>query len=148
MEAVLLRLEAAMKPAPFVYLRPDTVDAALHLLGRYGEDAGGQSLVPLMGFRLVTPAFLIDINRLRGLDDVAVENGRMVVGALVRHRALERNPLVRSACPLLSEAPRHIGYPAIRTRGAVVCQHFAPTKDRTLCRESGCRGQQRGSSLH
>lgn len=112
-----------MKPAPFTYFRLDTVDVALHLLTRYGDDAkvlaGGQSLLPLMGFRLVTPAFLTDITRLTGLDDVAVENDRMIVGALVRHRILERNPLVRSACPLLVEAARHIEYSAIRTRGTV-----------------------------
>ena len=77
-----------MKPAPFAYHRPATLDEAFHLLERYGSDArllaGGQSLVPALNMRLATPAALVDINRLPGLDGIAVAPEGLTIGALAR----------------------------------------------------------------
>jgi carbon-monoxide dehydrogenase medium subunit len=98
------------------------VDEAVELLGRYGGDAkvlaGGQSLMPMLNFRLARPAALVDTNRLAQLDDVRVENGVLEVGALTRQRRLERDPGA-TAAPLLAEALRLVGHPAIRNRGTV-----------------------------
>jgi len=111
-----------LKPAPFEYQAPATLDAALDLLARHGGDAkilaGGQSLIPVMNFRLAEPAFLVDINRIPELDFVRRgEDGTLRIGALARHRRLEREPLVAAAAPLLHEAVPHIAHPQIRNRG-------------------------------
>jgi carbon-monoxide dehydrogenase medium subunit len=111
-----------LKPAPFEYQAPATLDAALNLLARHGGDAkilaGGQSLIPVMNFRLAEPAFLVDINKIPELDFVRRgEDGTLRIGALARHRRLERDPLVASAAPLLHEAVPHIAHPQIRNRG-------------------------------
>ncbi|GAB6876543.1 FAD binding domain-containing protein [Thermaerobacter litoralis] len=112
-----------MKPPRFAYHDPRSVDEAVALLGRYGGDAkvlaGGQSLVPLLNFRLARPAALIDINRIPGLDGLQVAGDRLEVGALVRHRQVERSPAVRRHCPLLAEAVEWVGHPAIRQRGTL-----------------------------
>ena len=112
-----------MKPAAFEYHRPRTIDDALALLSEVGEDgkilAGGQSLVPLMNFRLAQPAHVIDINFIGGLDYVRSENGQIKLGCLARQsRALE-DPLIRERCPLLTDALAHVGYSQIRNRGTV-----------------------------
>ena len=111
-----------MKPAPFEYQAPATLDAALDLLARRGGDAkilaGGQSLIPVMNFRLAEPALLVDINKIPELDFVRRgEDGTLRIGALARHRRLERDPLVAAAAPLLHEAVPHIAHPQIRNRG-------------------------------
>ena len=111
-----------MKPAPFAYHRPESLDEALDLLGRYGDEAkilaGGQSLIPVMNFRLAMPSRLIDVNRLGELDFVEpTANGGLRIGALVRHRRLEREPLVAQHQPLLAEAIPWVAHPQIRTRG-------------------------------
>lgn len=111
-----------MKPAPFEYQAPATLDAALDLLARHGGDAkilaGGQSLIPVMNFRLAEPALLVDINKLSELEFVRRdEDGTLRIGALARHRQLERDPLVAAAAPLLHEAVPHIAHPQIRNRG-------------------------------
>lgn len=111
-----------MKPAPFEYQAPTSLEAALDLLARHGGDAkvlaGGQSLIPVMNFRLAQPALLIDINRLTELDFVRRdEDGSLRIGALVRQRRLERDPLVAEAAPLLREAVPFIAHPQIRNRG-------------------------------
>jgi CO/xanthine dehydrogenase FAD-binding subunit len=112
-----------MKPAAFSYVRPQTRGEALEALARHGEDAkvlaGGQSLVPLMNLRLAIPKVLVDINRITKLGIVERRNGELVLGALVRHRQLERDPVVVEACPILSQAAARIGYPAIRNRGTL-----------------------------
>ncbi len=112
-----------MKPAPFDYYCPASLEEALQLLGKYGEEckvlAGGQSLIPLLNMRLVRPAVIIDINRLPGLDDVREAAAGLTVGALARQRAVERSPATPRTCPLLVEALRHVGHPAIRNRGTV-----------------------------
>ncbi len=110
-----------MKPAPFAYHRPGTLDEAFELLERYGQDArilaGGQSLVPVLNMRLATPAALIDVNRLPGLDRIHLAADGLVVGALARQHAVEHSPLVARHAPLIAEAMPHIGHLAIRTRG-------------------------------
>ena len=101
-----------MKPVPFAYHRPASLDEALALLERYGADgrvlAGGQSLVPALNMRLATPAALIDINRLPGLDGISLEPEGLVIGALARHEAVEASPLVARHAPLIAagDAPR------------------------------------------
>lgn len=111
-----------MKPAPFEYQAPASLDAVLDLLARSGGDAkilaGGQSLIPVMNFRLAEPALLVDINKLAELDFIRRdEEGGVRIGALTRHRRLERDPLVAEAAPLLHEAVPFIAHPQIRNRG-------------------------------
>jgi carbon-monoxide dehydrogenase medium subunit len=113
-----------LKPAPFDYAAPRSLDEALELLARFGGDgkvlAGGQSLLPVLNFRLAQPAVLIDINRVPGLDDLDVgPDGALAAGALVRHRRLERDPAVARAAPLLAEAIGHVAHPQIRARGTL-----------------------------
>ncbi len=112
-----------MKPPVFDYLAPATVDEALRLLAELGDAAkllaGGQSLVPLMNFRLVRPPHLVDLNGLPELAGITRENDHLVIGAMTRQRAVERSALVRDACPLLAEAMPQIGHAQIRNRGTV-----------------------------
>jgi aerobic carbon-monoxide dehydrogenase medium subunit len=112
-----------MKPAPFDYHRPASLRETFDLLERYGDDgrvlAGGQSLVPALNMRLATPRAVIDINRLPGLDAIRLAPEGLVIGALARHEAVERSPLVREHAPLLAMAMPHVGHEAIRTRGTV-----------------------------
>jgi carbon-monoxide dehydrogenase medium subunit len=112
-----------MKPAPFEYHRPDSVDETLALLAEHGYDAkllaGGQSLVPAMNFRLAAPAVLIDLNRIPGLDGVAEVEGGLRMGAMVRQRAAERSPLVASRAALLAETLPYVAHAQIRNRGTI-----------------------------
>ena len=112
-----------MKPSAFQYVAPGTVDEALKLLERYGDDAkilaGGQSLVPIMNFRLGRPGVLVDINGIREMDYIREEGGRLVIGSLTRERDVEMSPLVGKKCPLLAEAISHIGHVTIRNRGTI-----------------------------
>ena len=116
-----------MKPPPFVYDAPETLDEALALLAEHGDDAkilaGGQSLVPLLNFRLVRPARLIDLNRVAGLD--GMENG--CIRAMTRSRTIERE----SELPLLRRAVRFSGHAQIRNRGTVggSCAHADPASE-------------------
>jgi carbon-monoxide dehydrogenase medium subunit len=112
-----------VKPVQFAYHRPASLDEALALVQRYGADgrilAGGQSLVPALNMRLATPAALIDINRLPGLDGISLEPEGLVIGALARQEAVEASPLVARHAPLIAQAMPHVGHRAIRTRGTV-----------------------------
>lgn len=112
-----------MKPAPFEYLAPESLDAALDILATRGGEAkllaGGQSLIPVMSFRLAQPSLLVDLNRLRELDYVREEGGELRIGAMARQRRLERDPLVARLSPLLREAVPFIAHPQIRNRGTV-----------------------------
>jgi carbon-monoxide dehydrogenase medium subunit len=112
-----------MKPAPFEYLAPDSLDAALDILAHQGGDAkllaGGQSLIPVMNFRLAQPSLLVDLNRLGELDYVRPDDGGLRIGAMTRQRTLERDPRVAQLAPLLSEAVPFIAHPQIRNRGTV-----------------------------
>jgi carbon-monoxide dehydrogenase medium subunit len=112
-----------LKPASFDYYKPKTLAEALSLLAQFGEAAkplaGGQSLVPMMNMRLARPAQLIDLNGLRELDYLKVENGELRIGAMTRQRALERSNIVAEGWPLLREAIRYVGHVQIRNRGTV-----------------------------
>jgi carbon-monoxide dehydrogenase medium subunit len=113
-----------MKPAPFEYQAPGSLAAALDLLASRGGDAkllaGGQSLIPVMNFRLAEPSLLVDINKLTDLDFIRRgEDGSLRIGALTRQRRLERDPLVAEAAPLLHEAMPFIAHPQIRNRGTI-----------------------------
>ena len=112
-----------MKPAKFDYHAPTTVEQALELLGRYGGDAkvlaGGQSLMPLLNFRLSRPAALVDLNRIPSLAYVREQDGQVRFGAMTRQRTIEFSPVVRERVPLLGEATRWVGHLPIRTRGTI-----------------------------
>ncbi|MGE6612629.1 FAD binding domain-containing protein [Peribacillus sp. NPDC076916] len=112
-----------IKPAKFNYLRPSSLEEAVHYLSEYGEDAkilsGGQSLIPLLNMRLSTPKYLIDIGRAEGLSYIQEEGESLVIGALTKHREIEKSELVKEKCPLLSEAIRWVGHEQIRNRGTV-----------------------------
>jgi CO/xanthine dehydrogenase FAD-binding subunit len=113
-----------VKPAPFSYHRAATTREAIDMLASAGDDvsvlAGGQSLVPLMNFRVAQPASLVDINFVDELDYIRVDDGWLAVGARVRQAALERSEEVARAAPLLSEAIRSVAHPPVRHRGTVV----------------------------
>jgi carbon-monoxide dehydrogenase medium subunit len=112
-----------VKPAKFHYHSAATVDEAVALLARYHGDgrllAGGQSLVPMMNFRLATPAAVIDLNRIPGLAKVEAANGVVSIGAMARQRQLEFSPVIAEKLPLLREALRWVGHLPTRTRGTV-----------------------------
>ncbi len=120
-----------MKPPRFSYHDPLTVAEALGLLARHGDEArtlaGGQSLVPMLDFRLARPGQVIDINRVGRAGHHESGSRRRVpdrssdefqIGALVRQRALERSPLIRERCPLIAQAMPFVGHPRIRARHA------------------------------
>lgn len=110
-----------MKPPPFAYARAESLDHALTLLDEAGEDAkvlaGGQSLVPLLAYRLARPTHLIDIGRLPGLDTMRSDDTGLVVGGLVRHHELERSAGLSGPWRVLREAAGLIGHHPIRIRG-------------------------------
>ena len=110
-----------MKPAPFEYVAPTTLAGALAALG--GEDAkplaGGQSLVPLLNFRLARPATIVDLNGVAELEYLRRSGGTLRIGALTRHATLERSEVVARGWPLLGRAVAHVAHPAIRNRGTV-----------------------------
>ena len=117
-----------MKPAPFAYLAPRSVDEALAHLAEHGSDArplaGGQSLVRLMNSRLATPSVLIDINRVDGLAAISRENGadggNVRIGATARQRDCETAPEVRDGVPVFAEAARQVAHLPVRRRGTAV----------------------------
>jgi aerobic carbon-monoxide dehydrogenase medium subunit len=120
-----------VKPAPFDYFAPGTLDEALALLAEHGDEAkplaGGQSLIPAMNFRLARPRVLVDLNRVAALSYVRSEKGGggggggggVEIGAMTRQRAVERSDVVARAAPLLAEAMPAIAHPQIRNRGTV-----------------------------
>ncbi len=112
-----------MPAVPFEYHTPATLAEALDLLAAHGEDAkplaGGQSLVPMLTLRLIRPAVVVDLARLDELKGVRRDNGALHIGALVRHRALERGEGALDACPVLQEAASYIGNVRVRTLGTI-----------------------------
>ncbi len=112
-----------MKPAKFEYFDPTTLGEAVALLGRLGEDArvlaGGQSLVPLMNFRLARPEHLVDLNNVSELEFLSTIGGELRIGAMTRQRVLERSGEAVVGWPLLREATGYIGHVQIRNRGTV-----------------------------
>jgi CO/xanthine dehydrogenase FAD-binding subunit len=112
-----------MKPAPFKYYAPTSVQEALALLAEHGYDAkvlaGGQSLIPTMNFRLSQPAVLVDLNRISELFYINPDNptGGLRLGAMTRESQVEHSPLVAERAPLITEAMPHIAHEQIRHRG-------------------------------
>ena len=113
-----------MKPPPFRYVAPTTLDEALQVLADAGPAAkvlaGGQSLVPLLNMRLAQPSTIVDINRVEGLGDLVVTDDAVVIGATVRHARVLADHDVAAALPLLGQAIRHVAHQVIRNRGTVV----------------------------
>ena len=112
-----------MIPPKFEYFAPTTVHEALTLLRQYGAEAkllsGGQSLIPLMKLRLAMPAYLIDINRIPGLDQLQEQNGFLSIGALTREADLEHSELVRTKYPIVCDTARVIGDPLVRNLATI-----------------------------
>jgi aerobic carbon-monoxide dehydrogenase medium subunit len=113
-----------VKPPPFAYRAPETLDEALAALAECGQDAkvlaGGQSLIPLLNMRLAAPAVIVDINRIDALDTVLADATGVRVGALARQRRVERAADAARVQPLIGQALRHVAHPVIRGRGTVV----------------------------
>ena len=125
-----------MKPAPFAYHAPDQLEEVLALLGDRDHEvrllAGGQSLVPMMNFRLAAPEVLVDLRRVGALGQLGHDgDGTLTIGAGVRQSALLRDPVVTEGWPLLTEGARHIGHPQVRSRGTVCgsLAHHDPTAE-------------------
>jgi carbon-monoxide dehydrogenase medium subunit len=116
-----------VKPGPFVYHAPERVDEALALLAEHGDEAkvlaGGQSLMPMLNFRLARVEHLVDINRIGRLEpwfaDPVLTGDVVILPALVRQRQVERSAALAAALPLLGEALRHVAHPQVRNRGTV-----------------------------
>jgi aerobic carbon-monoxide dehydrogenase medium subunit len=112
-----------MKPARFEHLLPTTLDDALAMLAEHMPDArplaGGQSLVPMMNFRLARPAVLVDLNKIPELAYIRDADDHLAIGAMTRERAIENSDLVRAASPLLHDATLNIAHLPIRSRGTI-----------------------------
>jgi aerobic carbon-monoxide dehydrogenase medium subunit len=124
-----------MKPASFDYFKPTTLEEAAALLSKYEEDAkilaGGQTLVPMMNFRLVSPQILVDINDVEGLNFIEQRADAVRLGALVRWCEIETSPIIAKMHPLLFEAVKSIAHYQIRNRGtwAGSCAHADPAAE-------------------
>ena len=110
-----------MKPAPFAYVRPESLEDAIGVLDAHGEDArvlaGGQSLMATLNMRLSAPAVLVDIGRVPGLAGIETAGDGIRIGAMTRHAAVEGSDLVASHAPLIAAAMPHIAHPAVRNCG-------------------------------
>ena len=117
-----------MIPRSFEYFSPRTMDEALALLQDLGSDAkllsGGQSLIPMMKLRLVSPQYIVDINRIPGLDYISEADGQLRIGALAREHELETSDLVKSRFPILADTAKVIADPLVRGQ-ATVCGNLA-----------------------
>lgn len=112
-----------MIPSSFEYQAPRSLEDALRLLERHGDEAkvlaGGHSLLPLMKLRLAAPRFIIDLGRLRGLNYVRQEGGRIHIGALTTHAEIEQSQVLRAGCSMLAETAGEIGDVQVRNRGTI-----------------------------
>lgn len=113
-----------MKPAPFDYIAPASLDEALTVMDKHGYDAklvaGGQSLIPAMNFRLAQPTLLVDLNAVDGLNKLHPDESQGVrIGAMIRHSQLEHSAVVKELAPLAHEVMPHIAHPQIRNRGTI-----------------------------
>ena len=111
-----------MKLVAFAYHAPGTLAEAIGLLAALPNTrvlAGGQSLVPMLNFRIATPDHLIDLNNVAGLRDITLRDNLLCIGAMATQRTLERSDLVRERCPLLTLAIRHVGHQQTRNRGTL-----------------------------
>lgn len=124
-----------MISAAFDYVRPATLDEALGLLAKHGDDAkvlaGGHSLIPAMKLRLSQPKLVVDIGRLGDLKSVSERNGKIAIGALTTHYEIESSDLLRRSCPLLPEVAGKIGDVQVRNKGTIggSCVHADPAGD-------------------
>src|SRR5246500_2748553 len=124
-----------MIPAAFDYVRASSVNEALDLLAKHGDDAkilaGGHSLIPAMKLRLSQPKIVIDIGRIADLRSVSQQNGTIAIGALTTHYEIESSDLLKRACPLLPEVAGKIGDVQVRNKGTVggSCVHADPAGD-------------------
>jgi aerobic carbon-monoxide dehydrogenase medium subunit len=124
-----------MIPPAFEYLRPSTIPEAIGFLQQFGDDAkilsGGQSLIPMMKFRLARPAYLIDINRIAGLSCIREEGGYLKIGALTREAELEHSPLIQSRFPIIHDTARVIADPQVRNLATLAgnLAHGDPAND-------------------
>ncbi len=132
-------VEGDVKPAPFDYAKPETLDEACSLLEAHGDGArllaGGQSLLATLNMRLSAPAILVDITALEGLRGISIDGGTLRIGALTSHAELVRSKAVAEAAPLLAQAVPHIAHPAIRNRGTVggSLAHADPAAELPAC---------------
>jgi carbon-monoxide dehydrogenase medium subunit len=112
-----------MIPASFDYFRPQSLEEAVGLLNQHGEDAkvlaGGHSLIPAMKLRLAQPKVVIDIGRISDLSYIREQDGKIAIGAMTTHHAIETSSLLREKCPLLAEIAPHIGDAQVRNRGTI-----------------------------
>lgn len=112
-----------MKPAPFKYIEVEDEAALIEALDQGGEEcrllAGGQSLVPMMNFRIVSPAIIVDVNRIGALSFIELDSDKLRIGALTRHAMIEDSGIVGERWPLLVKAVRHVAHRAIRNRGTL-----------------------------
>ena len=112
-----------MIPAAFEYAKAGSVDEAVKLLDKYGEDAkvlaGGHSLIPLMRLRLSQPKALIDINGIKGLDHIEVKGSKVHVGALVRHHTIQNSAVIKDKLPILAEVASEVGDNQVRNMGTM-----------------------------
>ena len=133
-----------MKPAPFTYHRASSASEAVAMLASAGEEAsvlaGGQSLVPLMNFRVAQPAHLVDINYVDELDYIRLDDGWLAIGARTRQAAVERSEEVARAAPLITEALGQVAHPPVRHRGTSSGASSTPTRPRSS-RQSSSRSR-------
>jgi carbon-monoxide dehydrogenase medium subunit len=117
-----------MIPRTFEYFSPRTLDEALSLLQKLGADAkllsGGQSLIPMMKLRLVSPQYIVDINRIPGLDYISESDGQLRIGALTREHELESSAVIQSRFPIIADTAKVIADPLVRSQ-ATVCGNLA-----------------------
>src|SRR4051794_24194872 len=128
-----------MKAQAFAYARATSVANALDLLAAHGDSAkvlsGGQSLMPAMNLRLISPEMIVDIGALTELRGIAVRGDKLVIGALTRHADLLKSPEIAAHAPLLTEAVAHVAHPAIRNRGTIggSLAHADPASELPAC---------------
>ena len=112
-----------MYPASFEYLRPSTLEETIRLLVKHGDDAkllaGGHSLIPAMKLRLALPKVVVDLGRVADLSYIRESSGRIAIGAMTTHYAIESSAMLRARCPLLPETAGHIGDVQVRNRGTI-----------------------------
>lgn len=112
-----------MKPRPFAYVRAGSLGDVFSAFEAHGDEAlilaGGQNVIPALNMRLSEPAILVDINRVPGLDGIEMSDGVVRIGALCRHEAVRRSPVIGEHAPLLAQALAHVAHPAIRNRGTL-----------------------------
>ncbi|HYM22710.1 MAG TPA: xanthine dehydrogenase family protein subunit M [Vicinamibacterales bacterium] len=112
-----------MYPANFEYARPSTIEEAIALLSRHGDDAkvlaGGHSLIPAMKLRLARPKVVVDIGRIANLNSIRFDHGRLAIGAVTTHADIAASGVLRAKCPVLPETARHIGDVQVRNKGTI-----------------------------